>query len=896
MAEKMLKVFIGSTYRDLKEVRNLLIGDIGEKLEAVAMEKFIPVHESSHKESLDHLTESDVCIFIIGDYYGTLIGGCKRRVAACDCDSDISFTHCEYRRAVQMGKPRILYIVHHELTDVLSGIHKFTLKTTEKNEVLKFLDENKKDISKADVFSGYSLQEIRELWEIANHENKELVKEFKEEVERVDEFMCHSPVYISSKRDYYTFHKKVKMDLKEAVSRWYNEGKIRFKAFAGRRNDLKKLLEKLHGNSVCVVGTGGVGKTSLIQVGLLLEGLSGRKIYAALKEYPYKYTRAGYRPAKNKFIESTFSDQLTLTDVITLVFENDVRLDHIKKMDTKEQASLLREELDREGSILFVDDLQDATDDVKEFVFSCGNNLVTGAVVAGAREKGNCYSSVGPLTGLQGEDLKEIITIVGEGQSSGIRKEDLDSWSDQIFRITQGHPLLVDIMVKNAPHFSNYDELKKIRGVKSVTDQKTVNEVMGRLIRDILTDEEQKLIGILSIFPLPVDKLFVDIIGEEEVNSIIDKWLLRRDQGRLVFTFEAVRELLEAEVPKEVHEVAVMFYSKGLEVVDERDKPRLYVEIVYHLLKRGKFEEALRLYSSISGNLERTRNRAVVVSEMLLKNTKEKEEKAFILGTLGNLLLMGKEFSGAREDYTGALEIYRALAQEDPGGYQPNIATSLDNLGNLYYGLRDFKRAEESYTEALEIYRALAQENPGAYQSDLAMTLNNLGALYSDLRDFKRAEESYTEALEYKNSLPDNGARTYLGMAVLEEKMQKDDAHQLYFTAGVTSLNVYLAYGLQSINFLHCFKKTQELSPTEAPLNRMAQIAVTSISKIRNTHQPTSKLAHLNTDDLPEICRALVTLLVKGKVTQVKDPENDIEFMFYCLYQLVKNNQRIHQD
>jgi hypothetical protein len=126
--------------------------------------------------------------------------------------------------------------------------------------------------------------------------------------------------------------------------------------------------------------------------------------------------------------------------------------------------------------------------------------------------------------------------------------------------------------------------------------------------------------------------------------------------------------------------------------------------------------------------------------------------------------------------------------------------------------------------------------------------------------------------------------------------MQKEDAHQLYFTAGVTSLNVYLAYGLPSIDFLHCFKKTQELSSTESPFNRMAQLAVASISKITNTHQPTNELAHLNTDDLPEICRALVTLLVKGKVTQVKDPENDIEFMFYCLYQQVKNNQRIHQD
>jgi len=334
MAEKMLKVFISSTYRDLKEVRQLIIGDVEETLEAVAMEKFIPVNESSHRESIKHLKEIDVCIFIIGDYYGTVIKECKERKNSCKgCNGDISFTHCEYRRAVQLGKPRLVYIVENEITALLSGIYKIDLTSTEKNEVLKFLEKNNKDITKVELLSGYTLEEIRRFREIANHENREKVEGFKKEIKGIEEPRCYTPIKITNKIDYLKFHKRMKKDLKKAIFRWYKERKIHFKEFAGRRKELEELLEKLQGNSVCVVGTGGVGKTSLIQVGLLLERLSGRDVYALLKEYSYKYTRAGYSPAKEKFKWSTFSGKLTLMDVLELVFAEDVRLKSIRKMD-----------------------------------------------------------------------------------------------------------------------------------------------------------------------------------------------------------------------------------------------------------------------------------------------------------------------------------------------------------------------------------------------------------------------------------------------------------------------------------------------------------------------------------------------------------------------------------
>ena len=58
-------MFISSTYRDLKEVRGLLIEDIEGALETVAMEKFVPSDRYAHQETIRELESSDICIFII---------------------------------------------------------------------------------------------------------------------------------------------------------------------------------------------------------------------------------------------------------------------------------------------------------------------------------------------------------------------------------------------------------------------------------------------------------------------------------------------------------------------------------------------------------------------------------------------------------------------------------------------------------------------------------------------------------------------------------------------------------------------------------------------------------------------------------------------------------------
>lgn len=128
-----------------------------------------------------------------------------------------------------------------------------------------------------------------------------------------------------------------------------------------------------------------------------------------------------------------------------------------------------------------------------------------------------------------------------------------------------------------------------------------------------------------------------------------------------------------------------------------------------------------------------------------------------------------------------------------------------------------------------------------------------------------------------------------MGLAALAEEMKKENACQLYFAAGVISFNIYILYKLPSINFTHSFQKTQELSPRDSSLYKMATIALATLSKIENPQQPTNNLDNLDIDDLPEICKALKILITKGESTRVEEPKNDIELMFHFLYQILKS-------
>ena len=232
----MLRVFLSSTFRDLKGERRLLLDGLNQALSDVGMENFVPDGRTSHEISIDELRKSDIAIFLISPYYGSLIDECKIKDCKADCpvknkSGSISYTHCEYKIALSENKPHQAYIV-----DVDWDIIK-ELKDKKQDNWFKILDEPK-------FRDRYSSEEFNHLFKITKN-----ILDFRKEAE-----LEHCPRI--SKID------RITSDLANNIVNYYYDKKLDLMDFCGRRAALKELIEKM-GESVEIYGVGGIDLDAL---------------------------------------------------------------------------------------------------------------------------------------------------------------------------------------------------------------------------------------------------------------------------------------------------------------------------------------------------------------------------------------------------------------------------------------------------------------------------------------------------------------------------------------------------------------------------------------------------------------------------------------------------------
>ncbi|MCX4091965.1 tetratricopeptide repeat protein [Nocardia sp. alder85J] len=141
------------------------------------------------------------------------------------------------------------------------------------------------------------------------------------------------------------------------------------------------------------------------------------------------------------------------------------------------------------------------------------------------------------------------------------------------------------------------------------------------------------------------------------------------------------------------------------------------------------------------------------------------EDRSLLAGSLNNLAIrlgtLGRHEEGLAAA-TEAVDLYRALAADDPGTYLPDLAAGLNNLA---VPLGEMDRREEGLrgaTEAVDIYRTLAADDPDAYLPKVAMSVSNLVV---DLRDAHQRDKrlaAATEAVDLYRKLAADDPGTYL--------------------------------------------------------------------------------------------------------------------------------------
>lgn len=226
-----MKIFVSSTYRDLKADR-AAVSDVLNRIdgvEAVRMEDFFASHHPPIKECLDRLAECDAVVLLLGSRYGTL-----------DATSGLSVTELEYRKAKGLGIPVFPFVKK------IAG----NWESVETDSETAALHERfKTDVELGNTRVAYQAVDGLKLEVALAIDNY-----------RVQHGLVGSRISAFQSPEQF-FHKF--SDPATLFSHAY--------AFFGRRSDLDRLGDfprRLEQRVLVVTGRGGIGKTRLLKEGL----------------------------------------------------------------------------------------------------------------------------------------------------------------------------------------------------------------------------------------------------------------------------------------------------------------------------------------------------------------------------------------------------------------------------------------------------------------------------------------------------------------------------------------------------------------------------------------------------------------------------------------------------
>ncbi len=246
-----------------------------------------------------------------------------------------------------------------------------------------------------------------------------------------------------------------------------------------------------------------------------------------------------------------------------------------------------------------------------------------------------------------------------------------------------------------------------------------------------------------------------------------------------------------------------------------------------------------------------------------------KEDGSFVsyvggaLYNLGNLYQVRRKFEEAEKAYLDAIRVF-----EVAGDKNEQIAAVLVSLGTMYAKIGEYERAEKYLIRAFEIKREI-----GADARELGVILNNLAVIYLQERRRREAEILLRKALEIfegtefteefasvvqnlisfvnpedvddavleklrslANISPDLSAKVeFIRAKKLERFGKTEEAGRSYLRAGCLSFIAYRNFGMQSVNFVHCFEKAEELgikeiTPVKSAILRFYMGASVSVS------------------------------------------------------------------
>jgi tetratricopeptide (TPR) repeat protein len=672
----MLKIFLSSTYRDLAEYRMKAFDEINKVFEGVGMENFVPDGSSPQEVCINQLKNSNIVIFLISPYYGslmekcTLLDQCKAECPMKTGQGRISYTHCEYKNTIVEGIPHQIYLISEGWEDLLE------IKDLPKNKI------KIKKLKKQPFFSDQSDDLISHYINI----RKEACQ-FRQEIGKKKLWF-----EINDTEDVDTIT-KIKNHLAENLLKWYTDKKIYFSEFIDRREELNKLINGIN-NRVEVYGVGGVGKTSLIQVALLVESLKGRKIYVVGTSQTYA-SGSGYSWFREKLKENyheVIGDEIMLDDIIDTLARDFPDVADYKSEKPKIKIDRLSKLIQSESILLFIDDAHLANKEVEDFI------LKNKSIVLSSRRKTGLAQKEIYLVGIPKNDRKSLINLLSARYDLKLKPKIID----KIKEIGEGHPITTEILVKNFEKV-NFDKLKSFKPETFMqANSRQIHEFLNRIVEEILKNNENafKLARDLAIINTEIStNINREILGKvnedddffRAFNELIDTRILKKkedQEGNYEFTFKHIQEALKIDVDPNSHKKAIEYYKK--KASEYGDNINNKVEILFHKAQLNPTVSLIEEFIALSREIKPKNQgykRLIDIGENLSEVFKG-DQKATILKTLGNLYIYLNRFQIAEEKYKGAAKFTDNLEKH----LNENINNLLQAKEPLIYELyEDFK-------------------------------------------------------------------------------------------------------------------------------------------------------------------------------------------------------------
>jgi tetratricopeptide (TPR) repeat protein len=681
----MVKVFLSSTFRDLKEMRKSILDRLVQALDAAAMENFISTGEKSQTETLRELRESKIAIFLISPYYGSDIKqcecmeNCRANCSMKDGTERISYTLCEHRVAKSEHKLLMPYLI----------------------------DEGWNLISEDGA---------PKVWNLRKEVEKDLCPRIEKNEKGVE---------------------KVLTDLFINIIYWYSTGEINLEHFCGRRDLLKELMGKMR-KSINVYGVGGIGKTTICEVALLLCRLVGRKVYYVGSQEAYA-SGTGYWCGEEILQPNRVTD-LTVDDISHALGLGT----SLVGLDIETKMGMILHILDRERTILFIDDFK-GDEGIKELIRK-GNGLQNGCIIVSSKQEVDTASFRIPVENIEEAERGTLIEIMASSLGKKIEKDD----AKKIGEIAEGHPVATYVLISNIGRVP----VQRLAGFKEGLDfsrDDDVKEYMNRVIKSGISAEAYELLENLSVIEenLDVDSI-LDVSPEIRIRigELVDASILERKGSKYQWKYHQIREAV-FEDSSERHRLAMQYYKKKL---DKHDEIKDEVEMLYHLAEVNYEHEILESFITLENDtgVEDPIMRYLPKLGEEIRNHVNGEERAAVSWALGNIYSSISKYRDKRENCEKALRAFNeALKVYTPEEYPVQYATNQNNIGATYGALAEVQDTVPNCEKAIKAFEeALKARTLEKYPLDYAMTQNNMGITYLTLARVQDKAENCEKAIK----------------------------------------------------------------------------------------------------------------------------------------------------